>query len=191
MSVEPRSSAPALLPLLALSVVLAAGCGGGDTDAAAGPPPASAPSVATCNLPDFQAAVLTRVNQFRAAGASCGSRGNFPAAAALSWNARLTNAAAAHSADMVENDFFSHTGSNGSSLANRIDAAGYAWSGIGENIAAGPMTVDAVMSGWMASEGHCANIMNANFREIGVACVPGAAGNKFASYWTMDLGRAR
>jgi uncharacterized protein YkwD len=135
--------------------------------------------------------VLARVNQRRAAGADCGTRGSFAPAGALSWNGRLTQAALAHSNDMVAHNFFSHTGSNGSTLANRADAAGYAWSGLGENIAAGPMTVNGVVDGWMDSDGHCANIMNASFREIGVACVAGTPSTTYRSYWTMDLGRPR
>jgi uncharacterized protein YkwD len=44
-----------------------------------------------------------------------------------------------------------------------------------------------VMDGWMSSDGHCANIMNPALRDFGVACVPGAAGNTYGTYWTMDL----
>ena len=62
---------------------------------------------------------------------------------------------------------------------------------LGENIASGYRTVDAVMNGWIASPGHCANLMNAGFAEVGVACVPGVAGNTYATYWTMELGRPR
>ncbi len=47
------------------------------------------------------------------------------------------------------------------------------------------------MDGWIASPGHCANLMNAGFAEIGVACVPGGAGATYSTYWTMDLGRPR
>jgi uncharacterized protein YkwD len=47
------------------------------------------------------------------------------------------------------------------------------------------------MDGWIASPGHCANLMNASFVEVGVACVPGTAGDTYSTYWTMDLGRPR
>ncbi len=189
---------------------LVAACGGGSdapAPAAGGapapapsptpapPPPAPAPapapatSDATCALPDFAASVIARVNQLRAAGASCGTRGSFAPAGALSWNTRLTDAATVHSQDMVTNNFFSHTGSNGSSAGNRITAAGYAWSTYGENIAAGYATVNIVMDGWMGSDGHCANIMNPAFTQIGVACIKGTTANSYGSYWTMDLAR--
>jgi uncharacterized protein YkwD len=189
--------------LLALASV--AGCGGGgDAPAAAPPPSAPAPSPpttsptpappavagtrATCNLANFASELLTIVNQHRAAGASCGTRGVFPAAPALAWNDQLTQASLVHSDDMVAVNFFSHTGSNNSSAGDRATAAGYIWRTWGENIAAGQPTVAVVMAGWMASDGHCANVMNANMRDIGVACVAGGAGNTYRTYWTMTLG---
>lgn len=181
---------------------LVAACGGGGSDApnesAAGggapPPPAPAPAPtgvdATCALPDFVASVVARVNQLRAAGATCGTT-SFAPAGPLTWSAQLTQAAAVHSQDMVTNDFFSHTGSSGSTLSSRVDATGYAWSSLGENIAAGYGTVNRVMDGWMASPGHCANIMSPNFTQLGVACIKGTSANRYGDYWTMDLARPR
>jgi len=203
----PRLFARALRPAAAAFVLLLAACGGGGDDAgptAAVVPPApgaSSPSggggsggggaTGTCNLPDFATGVLVRVNQYRAAGASCGSRGTYASAPALAWQLALTQAADSHSRDMVANNFFSHTGANGSSAGQRITAAGYNWSTYGENIAAGQATVNEVVDGWMASDGHCANIMNAAFVDIGVACVPGGTATAYRTYWTMDLGRSR
>lgn len=189
----------ALCPLLALAML--AGCGGGGdaseaqspepeaTDPAPGP--TTAGTRATCNLPNFEAELLVLVNAHRAAGASCGSKGSFPAAAPLAWNAMLTQAALVHSDDMVSTNVFSHTGSNGSTAGQRATAAGYIWQSLGENIAAGQHGTAAVVAGWMASPGHCANIMHTSFRDVGVACVNGAAGNRYATYWTMALGLAR
>ena len=145
---------------------------------------------ATCALPDFVASVVARVNQLRAAGATCGTTAYAPAGP-LSWSPVLTQAAAVHSQDMVTNDFFSHTGSNGSTLSSRVNATGYAWSSLGENIAAGYGTVNNVMAGWIASPGHCANIMNPNFTQLGVACIKGTSANSYRDYWTMDLARPR
>lgn len=155
------------------------------------PPPSAAGTRATCNLADFRAQALARVNAARAAGASCGSSGSFPPAPALAWNDALTQASLVHSDDMVARNFFSHTGSDGSSAGQRATAAGYVWSTWGENIAAGQDSVDSVMAGWLASPGHCANLMNARFRDIGLACVSGTASNRYRSYWTMTLGAAR
>ena len=135
--------------------------------------------------------MLAAVNARRRAGATCGSEGAFPPAADLTWNAALTQAAVGHSDDMVTHNFFSHTGSDGSTLGSRATAAGYTWSALGENIAAGQGTVAEVVDGWMKSDGHCANLMNANYRDIGVACVAGNSGTTYRTYWTQDFGKSR
>ena len=175
-----------------LAALLTACGGGGDTAAPASNPTANAaasdtPGTATCGLPDFQAAAMARINQWRASGATCGARGAFAPAAALTWNTRLTQAGEAHSNDMVAANFFSHTGSGGSTAGSRVTAAGYAWSRVGENIAAGYPTVNAVVDGWIASEGHCANLLNPAFTDVGLACVPGTAANSYLTYWSMEL----
>lgn len=185
--------------LLSLAALAACGGGGDAPPAAAAPtvnggganPPAPPVAASTCGLPDFAASALARINQLRAAGADCRSAGRFAPAGALAWNALLTQAADGHSQDMAAKNYFSHTSADGRSLSDRITATGYAWSSIGENIAAGYSTVDIVMDGWMSSDGHCANIMNASFTEVGLACVPGTAGSSYSTYWTMDLAHAR
>jgi uncharacterized protein YkwD len=156
------------------------------------PPPAAAPSPAgpdiTCGLANFQADALRIVNAYRAAGASCGSRGNFAPAGALTLNAKLTNAAYGHSSDMAANNYFSHTSLDGRSMSDRINATDYDWSTIGENIAAGYNTMQAAIDGWMSSDGHCANLMNPRFTEFGLACARNA-NSTYRIYWTQNLGR--
>lgn len=163
-----------------------------DPPAAPAPTPAPAPAVEdiTCGLPNFQAEVLRLVNERRAAGATCGSRGNFAATTALSWNTALTTAAYGHSRDMADNNYFSHTSRDGRTFDQRITAAGYRWSRAGENIAAGYTSAQSVVNGWMASEGHCANLMNPNFRDMGLACARNA-GSRYGWYWTQNLGTPR
>ena len=139
----------------------------------------------TCGLSGFQSAVLARINAERAAGATCGSKFYGPAQA-LQWSSALTNAASVHSQDMATNNFFSHTGSNGSNAGQRITAQGYQWSTWAENIAAGQSSVTSVMDAWMNSTGHCENIMNQYMQEVGVACIAGPTGG-YSTYWTMNL----
>lgn len=103
---------------------------------------------------------------------------------ALTVDSRLAAAASSHSADMAANDYFSHTGRNGSSVSQRVEAAGYRWSGVGENIAKGQPTPAAVMTAWMNSSGHRANILNCNFRNIGI----GLAYDGRSPVWTQDFG---
>ncbi len=140
---------------------------------------------------DFAATALARINQLRAAGATCGTRGTFAPTTALAWNALLTQAGDGHSTDMATANYFSHTSQDGRTLSDRVDATGYLWNTLGENIAAGYSSVDAVMNAWIASDGHCANLMNPNFTEVGLACVVGAPASAYNTYWTMDLGRQR
>ncbi|VAW34073.1 hypothetical protein MNBD_CHLOROFLEXI01-3172 [hydrothermal vent metagenome] len=86
----------------------------------------------------------------------------------LQVNNKLVAAAQGHSEDMALNDFFSHTGSNGSSPGDRIAAEGYSYSTWGENIAAGYATAGAAVNGWVNSPGHLANLLNCNYQETGV-----------------------
>jgi uncharacterized protein YkwD len=103
----------------------------------------------------------------------------------LALNAKLTAAAQAHSKDMADHSNMSHTGSDGSSPADRITRAGYTWSSYGENVAYGYSTPESVMAGWMASAGHKRNILDCNFKDIGIGLAqPG-------SYWTQDFGTSR
>jgi uncharacterized protein YkwD len=176
------------LPLRAAAWIVTAAlvaCGGGSDD----PPDAGAPTGPgpTCGLANFEGDLLARVNAARAAGAQCGARGAFAATGPLQWHGVLVTAAARHSQDMASSNIFSHTGSDNSTFAQRVTAAGYGWSLVAENIAAGYRTVQEVMDGWMSSDGHCANIMNPGLRDFGVACVPGGASNTYSTYWTMDL----
>ena len=72
----------------------------------------------------------------------------------------------------------------------RATAEGYHWRSVGENIAGGDRSVETVVRDWMDSPGHCANIMNPEFTEIGLACVERSR-STWGTYWTMVLGRRR
>ncbi len=189
--------------VVALFAALVAACGGGSSApnaaATAGASTAqttiagggSAPqAVATCDLPGFAADALTRVNDYRARGADCGARGVFGPAGVLAWSTQLEQAAVAHSTDMATNDFFDHTGSDGSTMVSRVNDTGYGWTLLAENIAAGQSTVADVVAAWMDSPDHCENIMNPSLREIALACVRNDAAT-YRRYWTMDLGAPR
>lgn len=96
---------------------------------------------------------------------------------------RLRTAARLHSDDMARRDYMDHTSPEGVGPAQRAEDAGYsAWSG--ENIAMGYPTAEAVVEGWMSSEGHRANILNCDFRAVGV----GAADSDRGVYWTQMFG---
>lgn len=83
-------------------------------------------------------------------------------------------------------------GSDGTSPGDRITREGYEWWTYGENIAVNYPTVSAVMQGWLESDGHCRNIMNPAFQEIGAAYAEGVyLGTSSALYWTFDLATPR
>lgn len=124
-----------------------------------------------------EAQVLTLVNKERA------SAGCSP----LTSNAKLTEAADDYSDVMARSGVMSHTGPDGSTMAGRVDAAGYAWSTLGENIARGQSDAAAVMDAWMNSPGHRANILNCSFKEIGVGVHFGDGG----PWWTQNFGAGR
>lgn len=77
---------------------------------------------------------------------------------------------------------FSHTRPNGSSFSSVLKENNISYRGAGENIAWGQTSPEAVMNAWMNSEGHRANILNANFTKIGVGYYQNSAGRK---YWTQ------
>jgi uncharacterized protein YkwD len=106
---------------------------------------------------------------------------------ALRTDARLGQSAYGHSADMAQQNYFSHTGLDSSTPGTRITAAGYPWTTYGENIAAGYRSAKAVMLGWMASTGHCQNILRSSFADIGVGAASGPG--LYGVYWTQNFGR--
>ncbi|MFE5935387.1 CAP domain-containing protein [Streptomyces sp. NPDC056470] len=120
--------------------------------------------------------VISLVNAERAK-AGCGP---------LSANATLTRAAQGHSDDMAARDYFDHTNPDGDGPGERVTAAGYPWSTYGENIAMGQSTPEQVMNSWMNSPGHRANILNCDFKEIGIG-----VHNEGGPYWTQVFGARR
>jgi uncharacterized protein YkwD len=145
---------------------------------------------ASCGLngaQGIQAELLQAVNAVRATGAVCGTR-IYRATHDLNWNNMLQQSAADHSRDMAQNHMFSHTSSDGSTLWQRIQTVGYSASAAGENIAAGQSTVQEVIASWLNSPGHCTNMLESSYQDIGVACIRND-GAPYGFYWTMNLGR--
>jgi uncharacterized protein YkwD len=133
--------------------------------------------------------ILQLTNQARSRPRRCGTQ-KFPAVQRLSLNTRLSNAAREHARDMARHGTLEHAGTDGSTPASRVMSAGYWWRDVGENIASGAMTPEEVMEGWLASPGHCRNLMNPSFHELGVGYVVDA---KSASgvYWTQVFATRR
>lgn len=171
-----------------LVMLMLAACSGSVAAANATPKAISAlVAEKTCGIINFQQELITQINRARATGRMCGAIA-YPAAAPLVWHNKLFDAAAGHSADMALNNYFSHIGQDGRTFSQRLTAAGYVGSATAENIAAGQHTVTETMQVWIASEGHCKNIMNATYTEVALACVSSDS-SAYGTYWTMNLGR--
>jgi len=131
-------------------------------------------------------ALLAQVNAARAKPRVCG-RQRFAAARPLSWNAALGAAAQGHSKAMAYGNYFAHQDPDGDMPADRARAAGFRGRQIGENIAAGQGSPSKAMAGWLASPGHCANLMNPMFTQVGAAYAADSRSDK-GVYWTMLFG---
>jgi uncharacterized protein YkwD len=102
-------------------------------------------------------------------------------------DAQLNQAAQRHAQDLANQGNLNHTGSDGSTMQSRIEATGYSWTAIGENIAMGQTTPQAVMTSWMGSSGHRQNIVNPAFSEIGLGYVEDGG----TKYWVQVFATPR
>jgi uncharacterized protein YkwD len=134
--------------------------------------------------PALQQAMLAEVNAIRARA------GRAP----LTLDARLSRAALAHSADMLNSGRMTHSGTDGSDPGRRITRAGYAWRSYRENVGAGYRDLRQAMAGWMGSAGHRDNILAADVTQIGLGLASGPGmmpGNIPRHFWTMVLAAPR
>ena len=168
-----------------LAWVALVGCGGDDGEFDPSVPATAycepVAGFATAALEDEIAAV---VNQRRAAGATCGGEA-MPPVGPLTVAPALRCAARVHTLDMHTRGYFDHTNPDGESPWDRMERAGYTWSAAGENIAGGNATAAATMDQWMNSPGHCRNIMNGDYVDLGVGHVAEGA------LWTQVFGAPR
>jgi len=116
------------------------------------------------------------VNQARKMGVRCGKSWQKPVPP-LKWDEVLQEAAAQKSSDMYKNKYFDHTSPEGETLSDRLDKLQYDWKTIGENLAWGPTDVSKAVDGWLKSEGHCKNLMKAEYTHFGAA--------QYGTYWTQ------
>jgi len=172
------------------------GCGEqGPTDST------SSDDVLTSVLKTSNTTILDAINKARSEARDChDGRGVVGPSVPLTWNSILYASAYEHSTDLATSNTFSHDGSgttsdvtganlNKESLFNeRIKAHGYVdYSIIGENIAGGQESIENAITAWLASPAHCTNIMESEFREIGVAVVVNPD-STYGIYWTQNFG---
>ena len=130
--------------------------------------------------------LLAQLNTARSQARQCGGQ-SFAAAAPLAWNATLGTVAQDHSRDMANNNYLDHKDRDGRTPGDRAELSGYSGQLVGENIAAGQDTVGKVVDGWLASPGHCANLMNPQYQELGAAYATDPKSNA-GIYWTAMFG---
>lgn len=101
----------------------------------------------------------------------------------LAVNAKLMRAAQQHAYWMADNSTMSHTGKDRSTLMQRVSNERYVWSRVGENIAVGQHTPEAVMEAWMDSSGHRDNILDRRYREAGFGAAQSVENDRI--YWCV------
>lgn len=102
--------------------------------------------------------------------------------APLTLDTAISNVARLKSQDMAKNNYFAHQSPTYGSAGDMLTKYSIKWSAWGENIASGQKTPEAVVTAWMNSPGHRANIMSANFTKLGVGYATNANGTP---YWTQ------
>ena len=152
------------------------------------PPPKPAPAPMATFSPSLANRALQLVNDVRARGTRCGNE-LFGPAPPVSLSGTLDDVARGHATDMAEKNYFEHVDPAGQSPADRVRAVGYQEKLVGENIAYGPKSVEEVVQGWLDSPGHCENIMDPRFAEMGIGLAPGHA--KHGLYWVQVLAQPR
>lgn len=147
------------------------------------------PKLEDCGDPvALQELVIELVNDFRSEVRDCGNGIRQPAEP-LIWDVRLENAAIVHSDDMANENFFNHTGSDGSRPSDRMDREGYIWKAAAvENLGPDREGFRDVLNAWKASTaGHCDNLMIPQLKHVGVACIyTDSADQEY--YWALKMG---
>lgn len=135
------------------------------------------------------AVLFELVNRARATARTCGSK-SMPAADPVAWDSDIAEAARLHAQDMADKNYFEHDSLDGRSFVDRIEATAYDGYPGGENIAMGFRTPQDVLQGWLNSPGHCANLMDNDFVDMGLgfASRTDAGYTMPTTYWVQDFG---
>ena len=123
------------------------------------------------------------VNEAREQGHRCGNR-SWPRANPVRLSATLSEVARQHARDMARHHYFAHQDLSGRSPADRVKAAGYREQRVAENIAYGLLSTEDAIAGWLKSPGHCENVMEPRFKEMGIAFAEDS-GERRELYWVQ------
>jgi uncharacterized protein YkwD len=128
---------------------------------------------------------VEQLNALRGRAAPCAAGGT--AMQHLSWESRLAASAQEQAADLAAQDRLSHVDSRNRGLGVRLRSVGYAAAGAGENLAAGQTDIEDALQAWLASPSHCANLMQPEYRDVGLACVQ-RRGSRYERFWVAHFG---
>lgn len=129
---------------------------------------------------DSNITILDSINKVRVNGCTCGKQKMKPVQP-LTWNKMLYKSALDHAQDMSKNNFFTHYSKDGKNVSERIEAFGYNWEVVGENIGQGHKTFDEVLKHWIKSYSHCIMLMDPKVEEVAVA--------EYMGYWVQHFGK--
>ena len=128
---------------------------------------------------------VEQLNALRRQSAPCATAG--ASMQRLSWESRLAASAHEQAVDLAMQDRLSHTDSRNRGFGVRLRSSGYAAAGAGENLAAGQTGIDDTLQAWLASPSHCANLMQPEYRDVGLACVQ-RRGSRYERFWVAHFG---
>jgi uncharacterized protein YkwD len=128
---------------------------------------------------------VEQLNALRRQSAPCATAG--AAMQVLSWESRLAASAHEQAVDLAMQDRLSHTDSRNRGFGVRLRSSGYAAAGAGENLAAGQTDIEDTLQAWLASPSHCANLMQPEYRDVGLACVQ-RRGSRYERFWVAHFG---
>jgi uncharacterized protein YkwD len=160
---------------LALGIVAAAAAAGTDEAGVLEP---------CAGAQELQAAV-EQLNAMRRQRAACAVAG--ASMQRLAWEERLAESATEQARDLALRDRLSHVDSRNRGLGARLRSVGYAAAGAGENLAAGQTEIGDALQAWLASPSHCANLMQPEYRDVGLACVQ-RRGSRYERFWVAHFG---
>jgi len=130
--------------------------------------------------------MLEHINQIRSTGRQCGDKFH-PRASKLYYDCALQRAANKHANDLASNLLTGHVGSDGSTPDERMKAAGFPCSACAENAAYGPADAEKVVEAWLASPGHCSNIMRDDVTSFAASYAYTDEGD-YHHYWVQVFG---
>ena len=150
----------------------------------------AAPKTSECEFSEIRIQRVTNyINRVRSSAQQCGKT-SYSAAPTIQWNQKLSVAAKSHSDNMANNNFLDHKSPRGLAPSDRVSNAGYQWKTVAENISGGTDTPEQTIEQWLASPGHCHNLMNPAHTEFALACTRNNISD-YRIYWTLVLASPR